>query len=206
MPTSDADRAFAGSIPQLYDQLLVPADKMQLPFADASFDLVLCQFGAMFFPDKGAAFAEARRVLRPGGRFIFNVWDRLEANEFADVVTRALAQCFPLVPPRFMARVPHGYHQQSTIGRDLARGGFAGPPGFDTLPQRSRADSALLAATAYCQGTLLRNEIEAQGGSRLAEATEIVAAAIAARFGSGPVEGAIQAHVVTVQREAEDRT
>ena len=85
----------------------------------------------------------------------------------------------------------------------LAELGFgAGPPGFDTLPQRSRADSALLAATAYCQGTLLRNEIEAQGGSRLAEATEIVAAAIAARFGSGPVEGAIQAQVVTVQRES----
>src|SRR4051812_46786821 len=71
------------------------ADAMQLPYPDASFDVVLCQFGAMFFPDKPRAFAEAKRVLRPGGRFIFSVWDRIEHNEFADVVTRSLEPLFP---------------------------------------------------------------------------------------------------------------
>src|SRR5262245_1978957 len=71
------------------------ADAMRLPFDDGVFDTVVCQFGAMFFPDKAAAFAEARRVLRPGGVFLFNVWDRIEENEFSDVVTNALAPLFP---------------------------------------------------------------------------------------------------------------
>ena len=71
------------------------ADALALPFDDAAFDVVACQFGAMFFPDKAQAFAEARRVLRPGGRFLFNVWDRIEDNEFADVVTNALAGTVP---------------------------------------------------------------------------------------------------------------
>ena len=71
------------------------ADAMQLPFEDAEFDAVVCQFGAMFFPDKAKAFAEARRVLRPGGVFLFNVWDRIDENEFADMVTTALAAVFP---------------------------------------------------------------------------------------------------------------
>jgi ubiquinone/menaquinone biosynthesis C-methylase UbiE len=84
------------------------ADAMQLPLAEGEFDAVVCQFGAMFFPDKGRAFAEVRRVLRPGGLFLFNVWDRIEDNELADEVTRALAVMFPDDPPRFLARTPHG--------------------------------------------------------------------------------------------------
>jgi SAM-dependent methyltransferase len=82
------------------------ADAMQLPFEDGSFDAVVCQFGVMFFPDKAKAFAEARRVLRPGSVFLFNVWDRIEENEFADVITTALESVFPHDPPRFMARTP----------------------------------------------------------------------------------------------------
>jgi SAM-dependent methyltransferase len=100
------------------------ADAMQLPFDDASFDVVACQFGAMFFPDRALAYAEARRVLRPGGTLVFNVWDRIEENEFADVVTDALAVVFPADPPRFMARTPHGYSDRQTIATDVANGGF----------------------------------------------------------------------------------
>ena len=66
------------------------ADAMQLPFEDGVFDAVICQFGAMFFPDKSKAFAEARRVLGPGGVFMFNVWDRIEENEFANTVTKGI--------------------------------------------------------------------------------------------------------------------
>ena len=51
---------------------------MQLPFPDGTFDAVVCQFGVMFFPDKSKAYSEARRVLRHGGVFVFNVWDRIE--------------------------------------------------------------------------------------------------------------------------------
>src|SRR5260221_3152969 len=100
------------------------ADAMQLPFQDGTFDAVVCQFGVMFFPEKSKAFAEARRVLRPGGVFMFNVWDRIEENEFADTVTTALEPLFPEDPPRFLARTPHGYHDSPTIARDLANGGF----------------------------------------------------------------------------------
>ena len=69
----------------------------------------------MFFPDKAKAFAETRRVLAPGGVFLFNAWDRIEDNEIADTVTAALATLYPADPPRFMARVPHGYHDLAAI-------------------------------------------------------------------------------------------
>jgi SAM-dependent methyltransferase len=174
------------------------ADAVQLPFADGAFDAVVCQFGVMFFPDKSRAFSEARRVLRPGGVFIFSVWDRIQENEFADVVTLALESLFPEDPPRFLARTPHGYHDRPTIERDLASGGFTKSVQFATLAARSRAGSSRVPAIAYCQGTPLRNEIEARAASRLGEATDTAAEAIARRFGRGTVDGKIQAHIVTV--------
>src|ERR1041385_3464103 len=84
-------------------------DAQTLPFDNGRFDVVVCQFGAMFFPDRARAFAEARRVLRPGGTFVFSVWDRIEECEFEDTVTNALASDFPDDPPRFLSRTPHGY-------------------------------------------------------------------------------------------------
>jgi SAM-dependent methyltransferase len=173
---------------------------MQLPFPDASFDAVVCQFGAMFFPEKSRAFSEVHRVLRPGGIFIFNVWDRIEENDFADVIMSALAAMFPQDPPRFMARTPHGYYDRDQIARDLAGGGFTNSPRIETVAARSRAKSARVAAFAYCQGTPWRNEIESRDAARLAEATDRAEQAIAKRFGSGAVDGKIQAHVVTIAR------
>jgi SAM-dependent methyltransferase len=175
------------------------ADAMQLPFPDAAFDAVVCQFGVMFFPEKAKAFAEARRVLRPRGLFIFNVWDRIEENEFANIVSAAMETVFPEDPPRFLARTPHGYHDQAIIARDLAQGGFDASPEIVTVTARSRAESARSPAVAYCQGTPLRNEIEARNAGRLGEATDVAAQAIARRFGAGAVEGKIQAHVVSVE-------
>lgn len=172
------------------------ADAMQLPFDAASFDVVVCQFGAMFFPDRPHAFREVRRVLRPGGTFLFNVWDRIEDNEFADVVTNALATVFPADPPRFMARTPHGYFDRGQIAADLAAAGFTAAPNIETVTARSRADTADVVAVAYCQGTPLRGEIQARSGASLAQATTVAAAAVVAGFGSGPVDGKIQAHVV----------
>jgi SAM-dependent methyltransferase len=175
------------------------ADAMQLPFRDGSFDAVVCQFGVMFFPEKSRAYSEARRVLRSGGVFIFNVWDRIEENEFADAVTTTLETLFPEDPPRFLARTPHGYYDHETIKRDLANGGFTASPEIITLAARSRAESFRIPAIAYCQGTPLRNEIEARDTSRLGEATDIAAEAIAQRFGRGAVDGKIQAHIVTIE-------
>jgi SAM-dependent methyltransferase len=175
------------------------ADAMQLPFPDGSFDAVVCQFGAMFFPDRAKAFSEARRVLRQGGVFIFNVWDRLEENEFADIVTRSVASLFPEDPPRFLARTPYAYHDRPTIERDVASGGATRAPGIETVAARSRAASPRDPAVGFCQGTPLRSEIEARDPSRLGEATDVATEAIAQRFGRGPVDAKIQAFIVTVE-------
>lgn len=176
------------------------ADALQLPFADATFDVVVCQFAVMFFPDKAKAFSEARRVLKMGGIFIFSVWDRIEENEFADTVTAALASVFPQDPPRFLARTPHGYFDRQIIERDLSHGGFSAPPQFETVTARSRADTCAIPAIAYCKGTPLRNEIEVRDPQGLTAATECAAAAISQRFGAVNVDGKIQAHLVTVER------
>jgi ubiquinone/menaquinone biosynthesis C-methylase UbiE len=175
------------------------ADALALPFADQTFDVVACQFGVMFFPDKIKGYAEARRVLRPSGRFIFNVWDRIEENDFALVVTDALATVFPQDPPRFMARTPHGYHDVARIRADLTAAGF-GSIAIETLVSTSRASSPRDAAIAFCQGTPLRNDIEARDAARLEEATQAAADALARRFGHGAIEGRISAHVITAVR------
>ena len=176
------------------------ADVMDLPFPDASFDAVICQFGVMFFPDKVKAFSEVHRVLRPGGQFVFNTWDRIEENEFADTVTTALASMFPDSPPRFHARVPHGYHDPAAIERDLATAGFANPPQIITLAARSEAKSPRIPAMAYCQGTPLRNEIEERNELLLGDATVLAVKALADRFGTGHISGKIQAHIVSVAK------
>jgi ubiquinone/menaquinone biosynthesis C-methylase UbiE len=171
------------------------ADALALPFEDSAFDVVACQFGAMFFPDKVRGYREARRVLKPGGRYFLNVWDRISENEFVDVVTEVLAEVFPNDPPRFMARTPHGYYDVDRIREELTTAGFKEIT-IDTVEARSRAPSPRHPAVAYCQGTPLRSEIEARDASRLEEVTGKAADAIARRFGSGPVEGRIRAHVI----------
>jgi ubiquinone/menaquinone biosynthesis C-methylase UbiE len=172
------------------------ADALRLPFEDEAFDAVACQFGVMFFPDKVQAYREARRVLRPGGCFFFNAWDHIGANEFEDVVTEAMAAVFPDDPPRFFARTPHGYHDPAKIREELAAAGF-GKISIESVDRTSRAASPRDAALALCQGTPLRNEIEARDAKRLEEATKAAADALARRFGSGPIEGRIRALVVT---------
>jgi len=175
------------------------ADALALPFEDQSFDVVACQFGVMFFPDKVQGYKEARRVLKPGGRFLFNVWDRISENEFADVVTDALAALFPHDPPLFMARTPHGYHDVKRIREELSTAGFA-KISVDTVDYKSKALSPRDPAIAYCQGTPLRNEIEARDASRLEHATNKAAEALAHRFGSGAIEGRIRAFVIIATR------
>ncbi len=170
------------------------ADAAALPFRDESFDAVLCQFGAMFFPDKAKAFSEAWRVLRPGGVFLFSTWDRIEANEFVDTVTTALKALFPDDPPRFHARVPHGYHDRETIERDLAAAGFDKVE-ITTVAKESKARSSRDVAIAYCQGTPLRTEIEDRDASLLGDATVVSIKALTERFGRANPVGKIQAQV-----------
>ncbi|WP_426423721.1 class I SAM-dependent methyltransferase [Bradyrhizobium genosp. A] len=174
------------------------ADALTLPFDDAAFDVVCCQFGAMFFPDRSKGYAEAKRVLKPDGTYLFSVWDRIEENVFADDATVTLGKIFPDNPPLFMARTPHGYHDKTVIKADLERAGFK-DISIETLTAMSRGPTAEYVAIAYCQGTPLRGEIEARDASKLEAATDAVAQAIRKRHGSGPVEAKIQALVITAR-------
>lgn len=174
------------------------ADAMQLPFPDQSFDVVVIQFGVMFFPDKPKALAETRRVLRSGGALIFNVWGSLEHNEFAAAVQAGLAAAFPNDPPKFLERTPYGYFDHARIAADVAAGGFVAPAEIVTVDERSRAQSAGDPAIGYIQGSPLKGDVEARGS--VETGTQAATDEITRRFGPGPVDGRIQAHVVTVEK------
>jgi ubiquinone/menaquinone biosynthesis C-methylase UbiE len=171
------------------------ADALALPFADQSFDAVLCQFGAMFFPDRVRGYREARRVMRKTGRYLFSVWDRISESVFADAITDSLVQFQPQNPPRFLARTPHGYHDADKIRADLVAAGFA-KIAIEPVQKISRAASARDVAVAYCHGTPLRNEIEAIAGLGLERATEAAVSELQRRFGDGPIAGPIKALVI----------
>ena len=175
------------------------ADAQKLPFADGSADAIVCQFGMMFVPDKSAAQREAARVLAPGGRFVFNVWDRLANNLVSLVVTRAVEGLYPQDPPRFFERTPFGYFDAAAIRAELQVAGFQRIE-IDTVPQVSQAPSAEHVAIGLCQGTPLRGEIEARNPEGLAAATAAATSALQARFGAGPFENRMSALIVTAYR------
>jgi ubiquinone/menaquinone biosynthesis C-methylase UbiE len=174
------------------------ADAMDLPFDDDSFDLVLCQFGVMFFPDRVRAYREARRVLRGDGAFVFNMWDRIEENDFAFEVTRALADMFRHDPPTFLRRTPHGHYDTAIYRSELAAAGFEQVT-VEPVGAVSTAPNPAIPAIAYCQGTPLRNEIEARNPLGLEESTARATDAIRERFGDRCLESRIRAFVITAR-------
>ena len=173
------------------------ANVMSLPFERDSFDVVVCQFGVMFFDPKPEAFAEVRRVLRPGGRFLFSVWDALADNEHAATVTDAVKGMFPENSPTFLERFPYGHHDRDAIIADLRAGGFDLQPSINRVGFQSRAETPIHVATAFCAGTPLREEIERHGPDSLTKAIEVTAAALAQRFGETNLEGRISAQLIT---------
>ena len=170
---------------------LQPADAQALPFPDGGFDLVVSQFGAMFFPDRVGAYREARRVLRPGGRFLFNVWDSLAHNPVSALLGDSVAALFPDDPPSFFRRVPFGYHDTAQIEADLRAAGFA-DIAIETVSMTSRVD-ARAAAIGLCQGSPMGTEIEARGGDPAAVA-DTATAALAAL---DDTEMPMSAHVIS---------
>jgi ubiquinone/menaquinone biosynthesis C-methylase UbiE len=175
------------------------ADAQQLPFEDASVDALVCQFGVMFFPDKPASYREAVRVLRPSGRYVFNVWNRVEENEVTLIAGRVVASLFPADPPRFMERTPFGYFDVALIREQLQTAGFA-RVAIETVEKVSTAAAAEHAARGLCQGTPMRSEIEARDAARLEEVTAAVTQALVKRFGDGPFDNRMSAHVVSAWR------
>ena len=173
---------------------------MALPFADASFDAVVCQFGVMFFPDKPKAFAETRRVLRPGGAFLFNAWDRIGENEFTDVVTTPWRCC-----SRTIRRASCGARRTAIT----TRGDRTRPAHAAASPHRRRSRPSPRAAWRRQRATRRSRSAKERRcaarsrraiARRLGEAVDASAAAIAQRFGTGPIDAKIQAHIVTVER------
>jgi ubiquinone/menaquinone biosynthesis C-methylase UbiE len=172
------------------------ADAQALPFEDSSFDLVVCSFGVMFMPDKLAAYSEAKRVLRPGRRFLFTAWDRLEANPLSYNTNETVAAMFPDNPPQFMARTPFGHWDRSRLESDLRAAGFIHVE-IEEVARESQIESATGPATGLTQGTPLRGEIEARDPGRLLEATQATAAALRQRFGEGSFRAPIQALMIS---------
>jgi ubiquinone/menaquinone biosynthesis C-methylase UbiE len=170
------------------------ADALNLPFDDGRFDTVVCQFGVMFFPDKVAAYAEARRVLAPGGSLLFNAWGTVEEHEFAAALTAGLEQAFPNDPPTFISAIPHGYSDVDTVLGELRAAGFASVSA-ETITLVGRAASAGDVATGFCTGTPLRPAIEARAD--LAATTAIVTDVMEAQLGAGEVSSRMVAHVFT---------
>lgn len=169
------------------------ADAMDLPFEDGRFDMVASQFGVMFFPDRRAAFVESRRVLRPGGTFLFNTWATLDTHDFQSALVAGVRRAFPLDPPTFMESIPHGYADLGIVAADLAASGFR-RVAMDTVTLEGYASSAAEIAVGYCTGTPLRAEIEARGD--LAAATAVVALEMERQLGTGRVSGKMTAHVI----------
>jgi ubiquinone/menaquinone biosynthesis C-methylase UbiE len=174
------------------------ADALALPFPAGRFDVVVCQFGAMFFPDKDRAFSEARRVLKPGGRFILSVWDDLACNPLSEVAQRAVEALFPEDPASFFRRIPFGWHDRKTITAALTRAGF-GEIATEAVSLPTTAPSAADAAEGLCLGTPLRGELEAHGADAPARAVRAATAALQAAFGPGPISAPGQALVVTAR-------
>ncbi|MGB8650510.1 MAG: class I SAM-dependent methyltransferase [Mycobacteriales bacterium] len=175
------------------------ADAQRLDLPDASFDVVVSQFGVMFFPDKPAAFAEAGRVLVPGGTLLFTVWDVVEASPFPAALVESLAVVLPQDPPSFVVRVPHGYTDPDRIRSDLEAGGVQ-PESIERVVLRGTASSAREVAEGFCLGTPLRFALQERGP--LDELTQAVAEEMTARLGPGPVEGDLAAFVVSARRPA----
>ena len=168
------------------------ADAQDLPFDDASFDVVACQFGVMFFPHKPKAFSEARRVLLPDGRFLFSTWGPIEANDFASALDAGVRRALPDDPPMFIA-VPHGYADLDVVAADLAGSGFD-CVAAETITLEGGAESARDVAMGFCTGTPLRFTLERHGD--VPGAIAIIVDEMKARLGRGEVLGRMTAHIV----------
>ncbi|MDX6223527.1 MAG: hypothetical protein QOD91_2581 [Frankiales bacterium] len=175
----------------------LPADAQHLDFPDATFDVVTCQFGVMFFPDKPAAFAEAARVLTPGGAMVFAVWDVVTASPFPHAMVQSLAAVLPEDPPSFIVRVPHGYSDPEQIRADLLAGGLEAVS-IDRLVLPGTAASAGTVAEGFALGSPLRFALQERG--RLDELTDRLAEEMTALLGEGPLEEVNTAWVVVARR------
>jgi ubiquinone/menaquinone biosynthesis C-methylase UbiE len=175
------------------------ADALDLPFDDETFDLVVCQFGVMFFPDKVAGNAEARRVLRDGGHYLVAIWDEIESNPLSDLAHRTMQGLFPDNPPMFMKRGPFSYGDPARIRSDLQEAGFADIR-IDTIELKSRSPSAHDAAFGLTYGSPMGVELADYGGDALDRTFAKFSADARAMEGPSGFEAPMSAHIVTATK------
>jgi SAM-dependent methyltransferase len=173
------------------------ADAQALPFEDSSFDVVVCQFGFMFLPDKAQGFREARRVLRPGGVLLGNVWLSRDENPWADSVHATVAELFPADPPRFL-ETPYGYFDPERIHADLAEAGWDGVQ-LDDVRLESLAESARDVATGIAKGSPLSFELAERGADPETVVVEL-SQRLAAIGGERPFTAELAATVISATR------
>lgn len=172
-------------------------DAMEIPLDDSSVDVVVCQFGVMFFPDKVRSYREALRVLKPGGHYIFNAWDSHAFNPFAAVGQSVVEEVFPDDPPGFY-KVPFHYHDAEEIERDVNAAGFS-----SVTVEREQIVKTVASPDAFAEGFIYGNpigeEIRMRGGDPDAM-VEKVKYAMEAEFGKDPAEMPLSAFFVTGQK------
>jgi SAM-dependent methyltransferase len=173
------------------------ADAQALPFADASFDVVLCQFGFMFLPDKPRGFREARRVLAAGGELLGNVWQSMDDNPFVRAMRTRLDGLFPDDPPRFF-ETPYGYHDTERLRADMAEASWQTIQLQDVRMQ-SPSPSAAEFATGFVRGSPLTHELVNRGADLDAIERELVEALIPLG-GERPFTASLAATVITATR------
>jgi len=175
------------------------ADAQELPFDDGTFDLVVCQFGAMFFPDRVRGHSEARRVLRDGGHYLLAIWDRIDRNPVSNASQESLIELFPDDPPLFLLEGPFSYTDPAAIERDLRAAGFS-EVRIDTVEKRSRSASAHDAAEALCYGTPMGVEVEDRAPGTLDRAFATVERRLRAMETESGVDAPMSAHIVTATK------
>jgi SAM-dependent methyltransferase len=170
-----------------------PAEATALPFPDASFDAIICQFGVMFFPDKDKGYREAYRVLMGGGRYLFSVWDSHRHNPIGRLITEILAGLFPHDPPQFY-QVPFSYHQLDPIKDSLAAAGFTDLR-IAVLSLSKIVPDIATYAQALVRGNPLIDQIRARGGVDPERVVDALAEALPREFGTDPTCVPLQAIV-----------
>jgi ubiquinone/menaquinone biosynthesis C-methylase UbiE len=169
------------------------ADATNLPFADAEYDVVVCQFGVMFLPDRRAVYSGIRRVLAPGGRFLANTWGPIQGHFFERVFQESLGVVFPTDTPDFLLTTPHGYSDPEVIAGDLRSAGFDDVT-VEPVTVQGRADSTADLVLGYCTGTPVRAQLEPRGD--LDATVERVTEEVERRLGPGPLTGDMTAMVI----------
>jgi ubiquinone/menaquinone biosynthesis C-methylase UbiE len=175
------------------------ADAQELPFGDGAFDLAVCQFGSMFFPDKVRGHSEARRVLRVDGHYLLAIWDEISRNALSAATQQVLIDLFPADPPLFLCEGPFGYSDPARITSDLRDAGFSKVE-IDTVGFSSRGPTARDAAAALCYGTPMSVELQERAPGSLDRAFERVEQSLRAFEGPSGIDAPMSAHIVTATR------